>query len=226
MTSPLPFDRGPHRERKRRAARARAVSPVTSTDLVPAVQIQVLQHLAQLGDLSKAAALSGTTMSAVRQRAKDDEEFATALEGAWADYRDAVLIPAAAKRAVEGVWEPAYYRGGPARDHVGGPECRAGTCACPPGGKRNYSDALLLRLLEVLDPRFRPHKVIESSQPIVGQRDLDALSPEARAKLESFLAQCELDGARPADVEPQSDQPIAPDPDEHHHDDDLEPPAA
>ena len=72
------------------------------------------------------------------------------------------------------------------------------------GGKNRYSDAILLRLIEAMDPAFRPHKVVEQ-RPAFDPRDIDALSPDARAKLEAFLEQLELDQARPARLEPPAE---------------------
>lgn len=201
----------PGRALERQAAR-RASQLAPLRDLTPADQSAFCDHLARTGDFGTAAELIGSTQRFVRQAIRNDPDFADFVEEAWRDYRDGVLIPAATRRAVEGVFEPSYYRGAPSRDHDNkDPEaCRKGTCTCPIGGKRNYSDQVLLRLLEVLDPRFRPHKVTEHKKAAFDPRDLDQLSPDAKAKLEQFLLQVELDQARAA--HPGAPQPPPPTP--------------
>ena len=143
----------------------------------PAAQAVLLAELARSGNLVHAAALAKTSARIVRRRAKEDEVFAEALQEAWDDFRDGVVIPEAKRRAVEGTLEGVYYRGEPAKNDDG-----------KPAYQRRFSDALMIRLLEVLDPRFRPHQVVET-RPGPQASDLDALSPEARAKLEAFLEQ-------------------------------------
>jgi len=174
-----------NREAVEAAARARAAMPVAAADLDPEQQVVILEHVAQSGNLKEAAALARTTTGTVRRRARNDPIFAEALAEAWDDFKDGVLLPAARQRAVDGIEEGVYYRGEPARDSAG-----------VPAKVKKYSDALLLRLLEVHDPRFRPHSVQEPRQTPVGPETLDALSPAAREKLEAFLQQRIRDDAQ------------------------------
>jgi hypothetical protein len=149
----------------------------SASDLGPEAQAQLLEHLAQSGNFVEACALARTTAAAVRRRVKDDPVFAEALATAWDDFKDGVLLPEAKRRAVEGTKKGVYYRGEIGKDEHG-----------QPAYERQFSDALLIRLLEVHDPRFRPHQVVETRQGPQAS-DLDDLSPEAQARLEAFLEQ-------------------------------------
>jgi hypothetical protein len=161
-----------------RAAAARDALPIVAANLGPQAQLIFLEHLSQSGDLPIAAAQAGTTASAVRARIRQDPVFAAAVHDAWEDFKDGPLMRAARERAITGVEEGVYYRGEPARDETG-----------KPAKVRKFSDAILLRLLEVLDPRFRPHSVQEVRQPSIGPEALDDLTPAARQALEAFLEQ-------------------------------------
>jgi hypothetical protein len=148
-----------------------------AADLGPAAQAALLEHIARRGNLVEACALARTSPRVVRARAKQDQVFAEALRDAWDDFKDGVLLPEAQRRAVQGTRKGVYYRGELGKDENG-----------QPAYEHQFSDALLIRLLEVLDPRFRPHSVIETkNEPKAA--DIDALSPEARARLEAFLEQ-------------------------------------
>lgn len=155
---------------------------VSRNQLSPEVCAKVLDVIAARGNLSEAARAAGVTMAQVHDLRRADSEFALAYDGAWEAYKDAVLIPEAARRAVEGVERGQYYRGVPTLDEHGRPV-----------RERHHSDALLLRLLEVFDHRFKPHHVTEVREAPVGAQDLDALSPAARARLEAFLDQRQRD---------------------------------
>jgi hypothetical protein len=155
-------------------------------DLLPQAQAELLSHLAKTGNLLEACALARTSPKVVRTRAKDDAAFAEAIQDAWDDYRDGVVIPEAHRRAVSGTRKGVYYRGELGKNEHG-----------EPAYEHNYSDALLIRLLEVLDPRFRPHQIVES-RPGPGPADLATLSPEARARMEALLEQLAKDQSPPA----------------------------
>lgn len=165
----------------------------------PRLQAELLAHLARTGDLLKACGLVRTTTRAVRQRAKDDPVFAEALANAWADFRDGVLIPEAHRRAVEGTRKGVYYRGELGRDENG-----------EPAYERQFSDALLIRLLEKHDPTFRPHQVVENTTNGPGPADLATLSPEARAKMEALLEQLAKDDPKHGQLPPTPPSPQAP----------------
>jgi hypothetical protein len=174
-----------NQEQAEAAARARDAAPTSASRLTPEDQVVLLEHVAQSGNLRAAAALVGTTQQAVRALAKKDPTFAEELQTAWADFRDGVLLVEAHRRAVDGVVEGVYYRGVPTVDEHG-----------RPAKVSHHSDALLIRLLEVHDPRFRPHSVqeVKHSQP---ELDLEKLTPEQRAKLEELL-----ESLRPKDQPP------------------------
>jgi hypothetical protein len=150
--------------------------PIPPCRLGPEEQIALLDVFRRTGDIGAAARVAGTTTAAVRERARRDQAFAEALQTARDDYRDEVVIPEAQRRAVQGTLEPVYYRGQRAQEPDG-----------TPAAVRKYSDAIMLRLLEVLDPRFRPRSVHEVRPAQVEPQDLDALSPEARAKLDELV---------------------------------------
>lgn len=153
-----------------------APAPVGPSGITPAVQQIVVSTLATTGNLVAAARAARTTAKAVRDRAKIDVDFAMALDEAWRDYTDGILIPEAHRRAVEGVEEPVFFRGEPAKDEDG-----------RPARLRKYSDTLLIRLLERRDPAFRPHHVVEA-RPGPGPEDLQKeMTDEERAKLEELL---------------------------------------
>lgn len=151
------------------------VRRTTQALITPDVQALICERIAQTGNLADAAAIALTTPAVVRRRAERDEAFADALRNAWQDYKDLVLIPAATERAVKGVRRGVYYRGRPALDENDNPVY-----------ENHYSDQLLLKLLEVLDPRFRTHTVQEIKAS-VGPAQIDELTPEQREKLEALL---------------------------------------
>lgn len=148
---------------------------LTHGELVPQVQAVLCHHLSETGNLREAAALVGTSISAIRARERRDPEFADAMAEAWQAFKDNVLIPTALRRAVEGVRRGVYYRGELARDENGNPVY-----------EYHHSDGLLMRLLEVFDHRFRPHNVSEVKAQ-VGPAQFDNLTPDQRAKLEALL---------------------------------------
>jgi Spy/CpxP family protein refolding chaperone len=164
-----------NQEQAEAAARALEATPTSASRLTPEDQVVLLEHVSQSGNLRAAAALVGTTQQAVRELARRDPSFADEMQAAWADFRDGILMVEAHRRAVDGVEEGIYYRGVPTTDEHG-----------RPAKLRHHSDTLLIRLLEVHDPRFRPHSVqeVKHSQP---ELDLEKLTPEQRAKLEALL---------------------------------------
>jgi len=184
---------------------SRAPEPRRSLDLVPAVQALVCEVLETTGDLGKAARAAGTTLSAIRAAAARDPSFSEALELAVTNWKDSVLIPEAARRAVEGAEKGVYYQGKQVLDEEGKPVV-----------ERVYSDGLMLRLLEVLDPRFRPHSVTERRDAPTAAA-IDNLLPEQRRRFDAFVESLHL--APPtsppaAGDAPQPPREIAPDPEE------------
>lgn len=147
----------------------------TQALITPDVQALICERIAATGNLADAAAVALTTPAVIRRRAERDEAFAEALRTAWQDFKDLVLIPAATSRAVQGVRRGVYYKGQIARDEHGEPVY-----------EQHYSDQLLLKLLEVLDPRFRTHTVQEIKAQ-VGPAQIDELTPEQKRKLEDLL---------------------------------------
>jgi len=64
--------------------------------------------------------------------------------------------------------------------------------------EQHYSDAIMLRLLERHDKRFRKGEVIEQETRVSGAIGLDKLPADARAKLREVLeaaGEVEADGA-------------------------------
>lgn len=178
--------------------------PVSPKDVAfasndPETLAAMLTTLARTGDLGKSAALFGLTTSQLRGLRRRNPELDALIDEALCDYRDNVLIPEANRRAVEGVPEPIYHQG----ERV--------------GSKQVYSDRLLLKLLEVADPRFRNHSVVERRTSAQLDESLfsDLSDEEARA-LEHFL---DLRAGRPRDVTPEQptedddDVDSSPDPD-------------
>lgn len=162
---------------RERSAMLQRAQPTPQSRLGPEEQIALLDLLRKSGDIGAACRLVGTTTAACRERARRDPEFAAALAEAREDYKDEVLLPEAQRRAVEGVVRRVYYKGEQATNKDGSP-----------AEQMEFSDAILLRLLEVYDHRFRPRSVHELRQAPVEARDLDLLTPEARAKAEELLA--------------------------------------
>lgn len=156
---------------------------------------QICHEIGLSNNVAAAAALAGVSTQVVRNALKADPEFAERYATAQADYAQAVLLTAAQTRAVQGVEEPLFYRGEPARDENG-----------KPAKKRHYSDTLLLRLLERYDPTFRPHQVVET-KPEVSAESLDELSPEAKKHLEAFLEQRAKDQAATTPTTPATGTP-------------------
>jgi len=130
--------------------------------------------MARHNDLRIAAAAVGSETRHLRELARRDPDFADLLAEARLDYLEG-LMSAAHHRATMGVDEGIFYQGRPAR-----------TDDNKPAVKVHYSDVLLIKLLEALDPRFRPHQVVEQTQSI-GPDALEDLSPEEREALERFL---------------------------------------
>jgi len=143
--------------------------------LTPLAQSIIVEEIARTGNLVAAAAAAHTTTRVVRQRTETDPEFAEALREAWNDFRDGVLVPEAHRRAVMGTRKGVYYKGERAQERDGSEATIV-----------EYSDSLLIRLLERHDPKFRPHHVVEANAGPKAS-DLDDLTPEERQTLEQLL---------------------------------------
>lgn len=161
----------------------------THLQLTPEVQAIICDRVAHTGDLGIAARTAFTSVNAIRARQQRDPAFDEAMQQAWRDFADLVLIPAVKQRAVDGVPRGVYYRGQIAKNEHNEPVYEL-----------HYDNNLLLRFLEVLDSRFRPHQVNEIRTP-VNAAAMDDLTPEQRQKLEAFLDSMPQAQA-PRDVEP------------------------
>lgn len=123
---------------------------------------QFIHYYRQLGLLTKAAEMAGTTTNTIRVYMKQDEEFAAAVQEAEDDFVDSILAEAY-KRGIEGIEEPLSYKGHLTGDTV-----------------TKKSDAVLLKLLEAKVPGFSKrldidHQHTHSGGVLVVEAGLDDL---------------------------------------------------
>ena len=107
-----------------------------------------LKHLAEYGNIKKAAELSNISYSAIFRYRKKNKKFNKEMESALESA--AVLLEDEAKRrAIEGIEEPIFYKGQST------------------GSKIKYSDKLLITLLKAHYPEKYAEKTIVATVEII-----------------------------------------------------------
>lgn len=138
-----------------------------------------LAAYAEIGNVTRAAALAGISREAHYDWKAEDEDYARAFERAKLLAGDA-LVDEMRRRGVDGVDEPKFFMGR----------------VC--GHVKKYSDTLLLALVKVAKPEFRDHGRLEVSgpegKPLQVEVDLSGLTEDDLTQLKQLAQKAAQSG--------------------------------
>lgn len=159
---------------KRAGEKGHNVNGFRNQDFTPELKRQYCEALAKTASLVQAAVDLGVHPNTVRKHRKEDPAFDDAVLTALAQFRD-MLQATARGRAVDGVVKPIYQRGVRVdkKDNI------------------EYSDGLLIRMLEKHDPEFKSRTSTEATTTNVNinlpAADIESLTTEQRRLLRELI---------------------------------------